>query len=113
MANLRLRVMLTRRRRMSVATQGNGRIHAIIVVNGLPNEEMSAPIRLCMNRSSLSFVSLRTVGSNSPNWGTLRYEARSMSLRNSERPAHIPLVASEQVSFRDVAKSHAKVRLNA
>lgn len=53
------------RRLMSAVILGNAHIHATVVANVLPNEEMSAHIRLCTNRSSLFYVSSRAVASNS------------------------------------------------
>lgn len=56
---------LINHRLMSAVILGNARIHAIVVANALPNEEMSALTRLCMNRSSHFCVSSRAVASNS------------------------------------------------
>lgn len=54
-------------RHMSAVIPANAHIRATVVANALPNEEMSALIRLCTNRSSLFFVSSRAVASNSLN----------------------------------------------
>lgn len=51
----------------SAVILGNAHIPVIVVANALRNEEMSALIRLCMNRSSLFSVSSRAVASNSRN----------------------------------------------
>lgn len=62
-----VRLELIDHRLMSAVILGNARTHAIVVANALPNEEMSALTRLCMNRSSLFCVSSRAVASNSLN----------------------------------------------